>query len=292
MAFGRRFYVVACSLVVAVILAAMARRLLQLEAPARGAPFGTTQEPPLGAAPQLALGPLSAIPQLALGPLSAVPQLALGSLSASPALELVPAVLEMPTSCNASSFVGLWAAINNITTDVYNGSYEGPWVPRLERLKAFPRLKLRVVSDLHTWAAGHPAHAHLLPRIGACAFHCTPDCWPPLPPPAPVPIVHDPLLYARAYNTSWWWAARRDEALLDALYAGRFSALLTYGAMVNNATVPEVGIALDACIDHVGYVSTDTVHFEPLNGCWQDFSSLHFSRRLEYDQVCARYDVL
>jgi hypothetical protein len=201
---------------------------------------------------------------------------------AAPRLASVP----VPLSCSADTFCALRARLDNITTEIYDGTLIGPDIPRLERRKFFPRTKMAITSDLRSWAARNASGlSHTLPLIDACDFHCARDCWPEPAPRAPPPLVFDPAAYAAAYNSSWWWQGRVNGSLRDAVAAGRSEGLLSFPDMVYDHTVPLVAIALDACVCHIGYLSTDTLSFEPLYGCWLDHSSLTYGRDLTEDEM-------
>ncbi len=197
----------------------------------------------------------------------------------------------VPLNCGADSFAALRARLDSITTDIYAGTLVGPDIPREQRLKTFPRTKIRIQSDLRSWASSSTL-ARTLPLIDACDFHCSRDCWPVPAPRAPAPLVFDPVAYAASYDTSWWWNGRMEwwrgrvnATLRDELRAGRTDGLLTFPEVIFDGTVPQVAIAVDACVDHHGYLSTDTLLFEPLHGCWFDHSSLTLGRALTEDQM-------
>ena len=167
-----------------------------------------------------------------------------------------------PLSCGRDSFAALQARLGRLNRGMYAGTKlnDGDGM----------RHRVPILTDFESWAAANTDVARYLPRIDACEFHCAAACYPPAAPPAPVPIVHDLAAFLHAYRTSVWYMgpphAWRDTALEADLAAGRVEALLTHGTMTH-VLAPAVAVAVDACIDDHEYVSTDFLHFGPINGC-------------------------
>ena len=93
-----------------------------------------------------------------------------------------PGAAALTLDCGPETFAGVHAWVEGVTPAVYGGvPLVGP---------GGSRLVIPIESDLATWAAAHPASAALMPRRGACEFHCAPGCLP-AEPPTIVPYMHD-----------------------------------------------------------------------------------------------------